>query len=148
MVLPTGPKKVGETQVVCWLCYRAVAGKTMFTNNLNQGRLHTRKRTMGGAGIAEAGPTLWFLIVGLAFPIIAYVTMFYRATFVDFAMRDASYRAAKSSTYATVSTNGVNAYNTDLTNIPGISTPSNPTFKCIIQPTGAGATGTPQSLPL
>jgi hypothetical protein len=109
----------------------------MFNRTLREGRPPSKKRNARGGAAAELGPVLFFLFVGIGFPLLCYSTMLFRCVFAYYAARDSCYKAAKSSSYSTAVTNGGTALTTDLTNIPGV-TAGTPTISIISQPLAGG----------
>jgi hypothetical protein len=80
-----------------------------------------KKRSLRGQAIAESGPVLWALLIGLMFPALCLASLFYRCVFVYFATRDSCYKAAKSSTFSNGQTNATTAFNNAMAAFNGIS---------------------------
>ncbi|PWT94306.1 MAG: hypothetical protein C5B53_13495 [Candidatus Melainabacteria bacterium] len=98
-----------------------------------------------GSALADAPGTIWALFIMLAFPAMCYASLFYRATFVYFATRDASYYAAKSATFTLAQTNANTRFTTDMNTFNGIS--GTYTLYIVAQPI-AGGTPTYYTAPL
>lgn len=96
----------------------------------------SQNRSHQGNFIAELGPVLWVLFIALAFPAMCYASLFYRASLLYFATRDACYKCAKSSNYTTGTTNGQQAFNNDKNSFSGIS--GTCTFYIVTQPLAGG----------
>jgi hypothetical protein len=86
-------------------------------------QLNSKKWTKrsNGSVIADTPGTIWALFIALVFPAMCYASLFYRATFVYFATRDASYYAAKSSTFTNAITNASTKFTTDMSAFNGVS---------------------------
>lgn len=94
-------------------------------------------RKSHGSVIADTPGTIWALFIALVFPAMCYASLFYRATFVYFATRDAAYYAAKSSTFTNGQTNASTKFTTDMNTFSGIS--GTYTLYIVAQPIAGGA---------
>lgn len=96
-----------------------------------------QNRSRKGSFVAELGPVLWVLFICLAFPAMCYASLFYRASLLYFATRDACYKCAKSSNFTTGVTNGQQAFTTDKNSFSGIN--GTCTLYIVTQPLAGGA---------
>lgn len=94
------------------------------------------ERTHGSA-LADAPGTIWALFIVLAFPAMCYASLFYRATFVYFATRDACYYAAKSATFTLAQGQANTRFTNDMATFNGIS--GTYTLYIVAQPIAGGS---------
>lgn len=107
---------------------------THFRNRRN--RLSNSKRSDSAQAIAESGPILWALFIGLSFPAICLASMCYRSVFAYYATRDCCARAAKAATYTAAAATATSTFGTDISAFPGVS--GTPTTYIVEQPLAGG----------
>src|SRR6516225_193601 len=79
-----------------------------------------RQRSRNGSLIAEAPITIWFLFIGLAFPLLILATLTYRIVMLDFTVRDSCSRAARADSYTEAREIARNTFSTDMAAFTGL----------------------------
>lgn len=94
------------------------------------------KRNCRGSVLAEMPATMYLIFIGLLIPMIGLVTFGYRAALINFSVKDACYKASKSSTFTNAKANMNAAWTADSKLWSGVS--GTPTLMSVKHPLNGG----------
>jgi|GEM_PF-517880 len=109
-----------------------------FNRRTLTGRQFRPERRSAGTALAELPVVLLLLFVFLLLPLLIFVSLGYRGSFLYFAADAANKRAAKAPTYTEATIRAASALTTNLNGFTGISTTS-PVIAVLEKPLSGGA---------